>query len=477
MSGPIVGAVAIQGGLLDNSPWSGFQKRVLAVISLAIVLDGFDNLMLGFIMPSLMREWGLTKSAFVPIVALTVVGMSIGTAGAGALGDRHGRRPLLIGSALLLSGATLLAAFSPNIIFFGVTRFVVAIGLGGAVPNAAALVADYTPLKRRNFAISLAILSVSIGGVLGGALAAEVLPHYGWRMLLALGGALPFLVAGIMIPMLPESPSFLLQHEPQGARLASILRRCGVGPEIILTSSSAPQNLKRPMAMLLTSEFRRDTLLLWLIGLCSALTIYAVFSWVPALLSAANFSLAAASLALAAFNGGGIVGALVGGWLMDRMGSRLPMMGYVAAGSLLAAFLPVIGWPTASDEYLLYAGTFALGFTFCGLQPMFTALSSGIYPPAIRASGIGAASAIGRMGAIGSALLGVGFFRLGLPEFLRTLSLVFFVAFAALFFLRRHSAATAGLNTIMGRQQPHRQPGYSDPVEHLPGVGRGSEIH
>ena len=195
------------------------------------------------------------------------------------------------------------------------------------------------------------------------------------------------------------------------------------------------------MALLLAPELRRDTLLLWLIGLCSALTIYAVFSWLPAFLSAANVPLAAASLALAAFSFGGIAGALIGGWLMDRMGSRLPMTGYVAAGALLAAFLAVTGWPGASDGGLLYVGAFALGFAFCGLQPMFTALTSGIYQPAMRASGIGAASAIGRFGALGSALLGASAFQIGLPEFLLILSLVFVVALVALLFLRRHFPA------------------------------------
>jgi MFS transporter, AAHS family, 4-hydroxybenzoate transporter len=430
-------------GLLDHSSWTFFQKRVLALAALAILLDGLDILLLGAVIPSLMQEWSAPRSAFVPIVILSIIGMSVGTFALGMLGDRLGRRPMMITCVALFAGGTLLGACSPGLLTFGLLRFAAAIGLGGVFPNAAALIAEFTPLRRRHIAISAAVLCVPIGGFLGGLAASELLQREGWRVLFTLGGALPLAVAGLMYFVLPESPVFLQRHETRRARLLETLHRCGLDVDNIPFGFNGSAAIApRSSGVLLSTEFRRDTLALCSVWFCASLSVYAVFNWGPTLFNAAGFSVARASLALAAFNCGGIGGAFIGGWTMDRFGSRLPTVIYIGVGACLAIVLAHVGWPGSSVPQL-YIGTFGLGVFFCGLMPMLSALATSVYPTDVRASGLGAAGAIGRLGAIGSALLGAGASTKGVPELLNILSVASLIGGVSLLTIRRHTAATA----------------------------------
>jgi len=426
-------------GILDHAPWSGYQKLVVVLTATALMLDGFDNLLLGFVMPTLMAEWDVTRSAFVGVVALSVIGMSAGTIFLGMLADRFGRRPLLVLCVATFGLSTLASALAPNLLIFTVFRIVAALGLGGAFPIAAALIAEFTPLRRRSLAISTALLCLPVGGMLAGVLAAKLLPSEGWRALFVVGGVAPLVLVGVMLLALPESPNFLLRREQLRPRLVATLRRCGLAEADI---PSAPPVVRaetraRPRD-LLAPGFRRDTLGLWCVGFFGCVALYGVFNWAPTVLSAAGFQPAQTSLGLASFNLGGIAGALIGGWAMDRFGSRVPTFSFAVLGAATPALLALSGWPWASPA-ALYGGLVVLGVAICGLLPMMSALGASIYPTALRASGLGAANGIGRLGALGSALFGFGALTMGLAPFLGALAATFFFVTAALLLIRSHA--------------------------------------
>jgi len=198
--------------LLDHGSWSTYQKLLIALTALAIIFDGFDIQILGFAIPSLIREWHVARADFGAVLAVGLAGMAIGGAVAGHCGDRLGRRAALISSVALFGPATIATAFVHGFAGLTLCRFLTGMGTGGAVPNASALAAEFAPRRWRSTAVKLTLVCVPLGGMLGGLLAAWALPKFGWRGLYAMGGALPLLFATILWAFLAESPRFLARR-------------------------------------------------------------------------------------------------------------------------------------------------------------------------------------------------------------------------------------------------------------------------
>ena len=145
----------------------------MALTALAITFDGFDNQLVGFALPALIKAWGVTRAAFGPVLAMGLVGMSVGTIFGGHVGDRLGRRVALTASIILFGVATGLTFFATNLTMFAVLRILAGAGIGAALPNASALSAEFTPIRRRAMAVSLTIVCVPLGGMLAGLVAAR----------------------------------------------------------------------------------------------------------------------------------------------------------------------------------------------------------------------------------------------------------------------------------------------------------------
>src|SRR5215212_3979570 len=199
------------GHILDDGPWTTMQKLVVILAALSIVADGFDGQLIGFAIPSIIKEWGITRGDFAPVVASGLIGMGIGSACAGLFADHFGRRMAVIGSVLVFSLATCAIGFSQNLWMIAALRFVAGLGIGGALPTSTTITAEYTPARSRTMAITATILCVPLGGMLAGVFASFVLPSFGWRGLFWIGGLLP-LALGVVLLQLPESPRFLAHH-------------------------------------------------------------------------------------------------------------------------------------------------------------------------------------------------------------------------------------------------------------------------
>lgn len=198
------------GLLVEEGAWSTSRKQVLLLCALAIILDGLDNQILGFAIPSMIKEWSVTRGDFAPALALGFVGMTVGTPIGGIVGDWLGRKVALIASVFLFGAATLAIAAAHGVGEVSLYRFLAGLGLGGALPAATALIAEFTPKRNRSLSVMLGIVCIPIGGMIGGVLAAQLQPEYGWRMLFVVSGILPMIVALILVAALPESPQYLL---------------------------------------------------------------------------------------------------------------------------------------------------------------------------------------------------------------------------------------------------------------------------
>src|SRR5438067_797807 len=153
------------GVILDEGAWSGYQKVLVAATALTIILDGLDNQLLAAAVPAMMKEWSLPRPAFASVIAAGMIGMMIGGAIGGYIGDKVGRRIALLGSVVSFGTLTLLVSFSSGVTSLVALRFLAGLGLGGAMPNAAALSSEYVPLRHRAFAVTLTIVCIPTGGL------------------------------------------------------------------------------------------------------------------------------------------------------------------------------------------------------------------------------------------------------------------------------------------------------------------------
>lgn len=398
--------------------WTPYQQGVVALAALAIVFDGFDNQVLGFATPALIKAWGITKGQMAPVAAIGLIGMTIGTMIAGVLGDRFGRRTMLIASVMLFGAMTCLIGFTGDLWQLGALRFLSGLGLGGAMPNATAIAAEYTPAKRRALAVTLTIVCIPLGGLVAGLIARTILPGMGWQALFFVAGALPLVVGLILIAALPESPSFAAGAPPrQKARLADLF-----GPAIL-----------------------RDTLALWSAFFACLLAVYAVFSWAPTMLTEAGFPPATASDGLSAFNLGGVGGAVLAAGFIMQIGSRRSLLTLSAVALIIAALSAV--WVVGSGDAgraVLALG--ALGFAINGVQTTLFAVAAHVYPEEIRATGVGAALGIGRIGAVLSTFLGAAALSAGGGSgYFALIAVAMAVTLAALAILTRHIPRSADL--------------------------------
>jgi AAHS family 4-hydroxybenzoate transporter-like MFS transporter len=429
------------GKLLDDGRWSAYQKLLVVGIALTIIFDGLDNQLLGAAVPAMMREWALPRQAFASVLAAALFGMVVGGFTGGYIGDRFGRRTALLGSVVWFGVLTVLVSFSGDVTTLTVLRFFAGLGLGGAMPNAAALASEYVPLRRRPFAVTLTIVCIPIGGTLAGFTGALVLPAYGWRALFLIGGTLPLVLAALLWTILPESPRYLARQPARWPELTLLLGRLGhtFPPGVAFVDSHERAVERASVRSLLVPEYRRDTLALCAAFFFCLLSVYTGTNWVPSLLTSAGFDVATANYGLTAFNLGGVVGAVLGAIVFARLGSRITMLAMTAgaiAGSVLLASAPISGQSTFAVLAML-AWT---GGLINAVQTTMYALAAHIYPAGIRATGVGTALAVGRIGGVVSTFAGAQALESGPSQMFALIAVTLSVVFVALALVRNHIA-------------------------------------
>src|SRR3989441_8247417 len=274
--------------------------------------------------------------------------MMIGGAVGGILGDRIGRRTALLFSMLSFAVLTLAISTVNGLMLLGALRFLAGLGLGGAMPNAAALASEYVPRRQRPFAVTLTIVCIPLGSTLAALLSAQVLPVYGWRTLFFVGGLIPIALAILLFKVLPESPRYLASRRERWSELIAMLRKLGHDvptDTAFVEAGGAPVPKSRAsMRDLFIPEFRRGTFGLFGSFFCCLLVHYVGILLLVATLTGAGFTQPAASSALGWWNIGGVVGAILGALIIQRFGSRITMLGLSAlaiASAFVVAAMPM----------------------------------------------------------------------------------------------------------------------------------------
>ena len=394
---------------LENQPIGRLQIRVAALCTLIQICDAYDVNAIAVTVPSLTHVWHLPGPAFTQAFVWSSIGILVGALSAGPIGDRLGRRPLLLGSVAIYGLASLLTAFVGSLPMLSVMRFFTGLGIGGAFPGAATLTGDYAPQRRRATMIMASFTGAPIGGFLCGQAAGLLLPTLGWPSVFALGGAVPLAMLPILWMWLPESPRFLATKDYLSPRQAALLRELGVAPG---QTGAGHLDIARgnPVKMLFGEGYALQTVLLSLIFFCSLLNLFLFAYWLPEVLHLTGLTPPEAARASSFRELGAVLAVLYLGLLIDRFGPERALAWHYAAGILFIASIAVLTMP-----YLMLVGAiFFAGMTIVGSQTGANGACGKLYPARMRASGLGWALGIGRLGGIAGPALGGYLLTLGL---------------------------------------------------------------
>lgn len=402
------------GQAMDAAPWSAYQKFVLVLAALSFTADGLSNTVLALAIPALIGDWHVGREAFASIAGAGLIGIAIGAVLGGMFGDRAGRRAGLITSILLFGVASTAAAWTNDTTGLLLVRFLAGVGIGGAIPNGTAVIAEFTPTSRRSVAIGIGMVFIAVGGLLASVIASMILPTLGWRGFFQVTGVIPIAVGVLLLFTLPESPHYLVRHSRHQALLRSVLVRCNIGRDSSVTYvATSIGSAPTPLGALFSAGNRFNTISLWAAFFFCLLASYTLFSWVPAMLSGLGFDLRATSVGMTAFNLGGVAGGVIGGWLIGVMGSRLSTLGFALLAIAAAVTLGLLSHGHVAPFSALLAALMVQGFMVSGLHNGIYTLAAHLYPPYARATGVGAGAAVGRLGAVVSSFTGVMALRLG----------------------------------------------------------------
>lgn len=392
--------------IVDGRRVQASTVLLVLIAALAMISDGFDLAAMGYIAPELSKEWHLAPGALVPAFSAGIIGMMIGGPALGLLGDRHGRKRTIIVGLLVIGVATLVTVAATSVSHLVLLRFVTGLGLGGVIPNVVALVAELTPRRSRGRLIVLITLGIVLGIALPGLLGAKLVPIYGWRVLLIIGGVLPLAIALIAMFILPESIKYLLvrgDRDAQVRRLAQRLRpdlNIGANDSITVATQGKPV-ARGSTSALFAGPLALITPLLWLCQAANQMANFFSLTWLPTLLQSSGATTAQASTIAAQFSLGGFVGGVVMMFIIDRLGV-VPLVILFALGCPLVAAMVLPGL-SPGVHALVIAGA---GFCVVGVQCGLTGLLGVLYPTPIRSLGTGWTQAAGRVGALAAPVVG-----------------------------------------------------------------------
>jgi len=398
------------GELLGNSRIGPLQVQVFILCMICLIMDGFDVQAMGYVAPAVVEDWGISRALLGPVFSAANFGVLIGSLVFSVVADKIGRRPVLIGATLFFSVMAIVTAFAQNVQQLLWMRFIAGIGMGCIIPNATALVGEFSPKQSRVTLMMCITVGFTAGAALGGFVIAWMMPIYGWRSVFLFGGAVPLVIALLMIWGLPESLQFLSVSGRNRDELSRWLRK--LDPTIRIDSSTrfVANEEKRtgaPFVHLFRDGRGPSTVLLWVVNFMNLLVLYSLSNWLPIVVTRMGYETQTAVLVSTVLQVGGTIGTFGLAWLIARAGF-IPML--AATFAVATVSIALIGQPRLSLA-LLTMIVFVAGWGVIGGQPGVNALSATYYPTSLRTTGVGWGLGVGRIGAIvgpyiGGVLLG-----------------------------------------------------------------------
>lgn len=381
---------------IDKSRFHSFHLSIIFWCFFIILMDGYDVVIYGSVVPSLMEEWGISTVTAGAIGSYTAAGTAIGAVVFGLLADKIGRKKVIIICTVMFSLFTALSPFAGGPVLFTILRVIAGLGLGGVMPNVIALSTEYAPKKIRGAIVSFIFCGYSIGAIAAAMFSKSLLPTMGWKPIFWIA-AIPLLLLPFLAKQLPESANFLLMKGKE-EEVKKILGK--INPNLVLSGDAvlakpAAKAPGSPLVKLFENKLALSTIMFWISCFSCFVLIYAMNVWLPKLMIEAGYSLSNSLLFVVALNMGAILGTIVFGRLTDRLGFKKVMVPLYFLGALA---LSAIG--LTNNTALAYVLIGIIGAASVGVQNISNAFISQYYRPEVRSTGIGTAMAFGRIGGI-----------------------------------------------------------------------------
>lgn len=396
----------------DEAKFNKFHAKVLAWCFIIIIIDGYDIAVAGAALPSIMTEMGVTASTAGFMASSALFGMMFGAIFLGALSDKIGRRLTIAICVFLFSVFTAAAGLANDPVTFSILRFIAGLGIGGVMPNIVAQMTEYSPKKIRSLMTTFMFSGYAIGGILAAVIGKQFIVEFGWQVVFFAAGV-PVLLLPFIMKSMPESLAYLLKRQNQ-QDLQKVVK--DINPSIQMkdsvefTQTIKADNEHTPMVQLFKEGRSFSTLMFWGAYFTGLFMVYALSTWLTKLMAMSGYTLGSALSFVIALNVGAVAGCIIGGGLADRFHIKWVLVCMYGLGSV---FLYMMTLPMPIE--VLYFNIGMVGACTTGAQIVAYAYCGQFYPSGIRATGIGMAAGIGRMGAILSPVL-IGFIvALNLP--------------------------------------------------------------
>lgn len=362
-----------------TSPAGARTLLPLLLCALVMCIDGYDLYALPLVVPHLSAQMGLPPQSFGFALSAVLLGLGLGAVLIAPIGDRVGRRPVVLTASAVMAITSLGTAAGASVMEFTLWRLATGLSLGACLPNVTALVAELAPPGRSARTLTVVSMGISGGGIVAGLIAPPLIAAWGWQALFIAGGVATLVLLGVLAWQLPESPTFRNRGQQQRESKKAI---------------AFVELLSRPLLF--------STVLFACLYAVNALVLYYMTSWVPTILPRAGFGVDTASRFLSLIQFGGLVIGLGLSLLLDR-GWAVPAIVGTYASAVVALLLLGVTAPGlwSWGALLLVAGG---GISAAHLVVM--AVAVGFFPPHLRSSAIGIAVAVARLGAIGGPMLG-----------------------------------------------------------------------
>jgi MFS transporter, AAHS family, 4-hydroxybenzoate transporter len=390
--------------VIDSNPISGSQIRLFVLCGLCLLMDGFDVQVMGFVAPALIEAWKIPGPALTPVLTAGNLGILVGALLFTMLADKIGRRPVLIAATLYFSVMMVVTAQATTIEQLVVLRFITGLGLGSIIPNATALIGEFSPKHKRVTLMMVVSVSFTAGAGFGGFVSLALMPRFGWESVFYFGGIVPLAIAAAMYFWLPESLQFMAVRGRKPEELRRVVGQIdprAATPDVTYVATEA-QKSGVPAIHLFREGRTPVTLLLWVVNFMNTLIVYSLSGWMPTIIRNYGYSQQESVLVGAILQVGGTLGTLAFAGIIPRFGFIPVLATSFAVGSVVIA---AVGWSVPVLGALLFTVFFA-GWCSIGAQPGLNAMSATFYPTYLRSTGIGWALGFARFGGVVGPMVG-----------------------------------------------------------------------
>ena len=386
------------------------QLIVILALSVLVLFDGMNNQVPALIARDLTRDLGLPLSEFGLVFSSGVIGSILGALLMGPVADLWlGRKRVLMMAMVLAGVCTVLTAHAGTLSAFVLLRFFTGFGLGAAMPNIVALGAEFSPPRFSRQHVSLLLVFMPLGSLLGGVLARSIVPRFDWRMLLDVAGIATLAVTAVSALLVPESVQFLVHRKRDHKRAMSAVRKLfpsadGTAVNLEHDDARDAKNDSGPAEGVFGAGLWKLTLTLWLILILGQAILFFVLGWMPALLVKSGMSSSVGMDAAMSLGIGGAIGTAAEGWLTARFGIYRVMFPQIGLYIVAMLSLPL----ALGHALILHALLLVVAVTFYAYLTGVVLLVVESYPEAVGSTALGWSLAVGRIGGSGAPVL-VGF--------------------------------------------------------------------